>query len=128
MPSHRALVGSRLRRAASQVWRAGGTRPPVSEEGLHSTGLCVWAPLAVLDGEMQVAQRRALLRGWISDPPTCSTPQWRRESAKLFLSLFLVIRSCPDPGGHLPVKEAVLEMAFVCVTLAVSANLFSQFA
>lgn len=61
-------------------------------------------------------------------PPTCPTPQWRRKSAKLFLSLLLVIRSCPDPRAYLPVKEAILEMAFVCVTLAVSANLFSQFA
>lgn len=128
MPSHRALVGSRLRRAASQVWRARETRPPVPEEGLHSTGLCVWARLAVLDRDLQVAQRQALLRGWISDPPTCPIPQWRGESEKLFRSLFIVIRSCPDPGGCLHVKEAILEMALVCVTLAASANLFSRFA
>lgn len=121
-------MGSRLRRAASQVWRAGGTRPPVSEEGLHSTSLCVWVPLALLDGDLQVAQRRALLRGGISDPPTCLTPQWSGESEKLSPSLFIAIQSCPDPGGYLHVKEAVLEMALVCVTLTVSANLFIQFA
>lgn len=75
-----------------------------------------------------MAQRRALLRGGISDPPTCLTRQRKGESEKLCPSLFIAIQSCPDPEGYLHVKEAVLEMALVCVTLTVSANLFIQFA
>lgn len=69
-----------------ECWGTQG--PPVSEEGLHSTSLGVWVPLAVLDQNLQVAQKRSLLRGWIPDPLPARPRHWREESQKLSPSLF----------------------------------------
>lgn len=69
-----------------ECWRTQG--PPVSEEGLHSTSLGVCVPLAMLDQNLQVAQKRSLLRGWIPDPPPAGSLHWWEESQKLSPSLF----------------------------------------
>lgn len=80
-----------------ECWGTQG--PPVSEEGLHSTSLGVWVPLAVLDQNLQAAQKRSLLRG-CPDPLPARPLHWREESQKLSPSLFFAFfspRSSPDP-------------------------------
>lgn len=83
-----------------ECWRTQG--PPVSEEGLHSTSLGVCVPLATLDQNLQVAQKRSLLRGWIPDPPPARPLHWWEESQKLspncffFCFLFLGKRLSPS--------------------------------
>lgn len=89
-PSDPVLTGSRVPRAASQVWCPGsGTRSPVS-------------PLRL--GTARARRVRWVFAGglgWISDRASCLTPQWKGESEKLSPSLFTAMRSCPDPGGFL---------------------------
>lgn len=116
----------------------------MSEEGLHSTSLGVCVPLATLDQNLQVAQKRSLLRGWIPDPPPARPLHWWEESQKLspsffffFFLSFLGEKAFPKsflhvlfrtPEGYLRVEETVLETTLVCVALAVPANLLVQFA